>query len=90
MDKMKSIGGEIVTVLSKDSKIGHFNTIIGDGVIVSGGVHITNDVNIGTGTLINLNCTISHDVKIGEFCELSPGAHITGHVKIGLYCQGLF
>ncbi len=87
LDKMRSIGGKIVTVLSKDAKIGHFNTLIGDGVIVSGGVHITNDVSIGTGTLINLNCTISHDVTISEFCELRPGAHITGHVKMGSFCN---
>jgi sugar O-acyltransferase (sialic acid O-acetyltransferase NeuD family) len=86
-DKMNAAGGKIRTVISKDARVGHFDTVIGEGVIVSAGVQITNNVSIGDGTLINLNCTISHDVTIGAFCELRPGVHITGHVKTGSFCN---
>jgi sugar O-acyltransferase (sialic acid O-acetyltransferase NeuD family) len=84
-DKMKAIGGELVSSISPKAVIGGFQNSLGTGVNIMSGSVITNDVSIGEGALVNLNCTIGHDVIIGDYCELSPGVHISGNVKLSKY-----
>ncbi|EAS19987.1 putative acetyltransferase [Flavobacteria bacterium BBFL7] len=79
----EDLGGLNTTFISKYSRVGSFDVIIGNGVQVMQGTVITNSVMIGTGCLINLNCTIGHDTKIGSFSELSPSVNISGRCTIG-------
>ena len=82
-DKFESIGGDLVTLISKSAVLGSFENSIGEGVNIMGGVQITNNVKIGKGSLINLNCTIGHDCIIEDFVELTPSVNISGNCKIG-------
>jgi sugar O-acyltransferase (sialic acid O-acetyltransferase NeuD family) len=83
--KFKFLGGQLTSVISPFSNIGHFQNIISPGVNIMTGSIITNNVKIGEGCLINLNCTIGHDVTIGNYCEICPGVNISGNVQIGNY-----
>ena len=82
-NKFNSLGGEIISVISKNSNIGVFGTTIDSGSIIMPGVVITNDVKIGKGVLININSSISHDSEIGDFSELACGVVVPGRCKIG-------
>lgn len=77
------LGGHLTTIISKNAKIGSFNTTIGNGSQIMQGVIITNDVTLGKGVLINLNTTISHDCDVGDFTEIACGVVIPGRCKIG-------
>ncbi|WOI23102.1 acetyltransferase [Nonlabens ulvanivorans] len=79
----EDLGGLNTTFISKYSRIGSFDTTIGNGVQVMQGTVITNSVMIGNGCLINLNCTIGHDTKVGSFSELSPAVNVSGRCTIG-------
>jgi sugar O-acyltransferase (sialic acid O-acetyltransferase NeuD family) len=85
--KFMNIGGNPCTVVSPHARIGHFGNRIDDGVIITTGTVITNDIAICEGALINLNCTIGHDSYIGRYSELSPGVHISGHCTVGDFCS---
>lgn len=82
-NKFTAAGFKPHTLISPHARIGHFNTIIGDGATIMTGAVLTNDIIIGKGTLINLNATIGHDSIIGNFCDIMPGVHISGSVRIG-------
>lgn len=81
-DKFENIGGELFTIVSKNSEIGSFDNEISEGVIITSGVIITNSIKVKKGALINLNCTIGHDTTIGEYVEICPNVNISGHCKI--------
>lgn len=81
-NKMRTIGGKLVSSISPKAIIGGFQNSLGTGVNIMSGTVITNDVSIGEGVLINLNCTIGHDVTLDNYCELSPGVHISGNVRL--------
>ena len=81
--QFNEIGGMFTSVISVKSDIGHFNTVIEIGCIITSGVVITNDVKVGKGSIVNLNSTIGHDTIIGEFTEICPNVSISGNCKIG-------
>ena len=82
-DNFVSLGGNIMSVISKKSSIGSFGTTIREGSLIMPGVVITNDVNIGKGVLININSSVSHDCEIGDFSEIACGVIVPGRCKIG-------
>ena len=84
--KFAKIGGQLSSVISPKSEIGHYNTVIGKGSNIMTGVVITNDVCIAEGCLINVNCIIGHGSHIGKYSELTAGVHITGRCNIGEFC----
>jgi sugar O-acyltransferase (sialic acid O-acetyltransferase NeuD family) len=59
----------------------------GEGVIITAGCVLTNQIHIGNHVHLNLDCTISHDVAIEDFVTLAPGVHISGNVRLGEGCQ---
>ena len=85
-DIMTENGGVLKKVISPYARIGHFDTIVGDGCTVMVGAAITNNIKLGKGCLVNLNSTIAHDSDIGEFCDIAPGVNIAGNVTIGNFC----
>lgn len=56
---------------------------LGEGVVVTAGVILTNRIRIGDHAHLNLGCTVGHDAVIGDFATLSPGVHVSGRVEIG-------
>ncbi len=77
-----SIGGNLVSTISKYSEIGSYGVELANGVNILGGVRISNNVIIGKGSMIYYNSIITHDVEIGDFVEVSPGVTLLGNVKI--------
>lgn len=84
-NKFKNIDGKFVSTISPNADIGHYGNLISEGINISSGVIITNDITIGKGCLINWNTTIGHDSSIGEFVELCPNVNVSGSCKIGDY-----
>ena len=82
-NQFSEIGGKICSVYSVNSDIGHYNSTIEEGCIITSGVIITNDVKIGKACIININSTIGHDTSIGAFTEICPNVGISGNCKIG-------
>ena len=80
-------GGNVTSIVSKTASIGHFGTVLGEGLCVMRNTIIENDVQIGEGSLIHNGSIISHDAHIGRFCEISPGAKILGRDMIGDLCH---
>lgn len=81
--QFNDIGGELTSIISVNSDIGHFNTVIERGCVITSGVVITNDVKLGRGSIVNLNSTIGHDTIIGEFTEICPNVSVSGSCTIG-------
>ena len=81
--EFKDMGGNPFTLISKNSTVGSFNNIIGNGSFIGTGAVITSNVALGIGVLVNINTSISHDCRIGDFVEICPGVNITGKVRIG-------
>jgi len=84
-ERFFELGCDPVSIISKKSHIGSYNSV-GEGVSIMQGSVITNDVTIGKGVLININATIGHESIIGEFSNLCPGVHISGGCVIGEGC----
>jgi len=81
-NRFSNLGGDFTSVISLKSDIGHFNSSIGKGCIITSGVIVTNDVKINNGSIVNLNSTIGHDTIIGRFVEICPNANISGRCII--------
>ena len=84
-DKLTRIGGEITSIISKNSFIGNYGNSIGSGCNIMAGTIITNSIIINSGVLINQLCSIGHDVIIGQFCEICPSVTISGNCNIGSF-----
>ena len=81
--KFNDLGGELVSLISPKSDIGHYGNTISNGTIIASGCVLTNSITVKRGCLINLNTTIGHDVIINEFVEICPGVNVSGNVQIG-------
>lgn len=84
--RARSLGLEFCNAIHPTVVLTSFLTI-GDGVMVSAGSILTNQIAIGNHVSINLDCTISHDCVIEDFCNLSPGVHIAGNVRLAEGCD---
>lgn len=82
-DKFDSLGGELVSTISKFSDIGNYDIILGNGCNILSGAILSNGVSIGKANIIYYNSIITHDVITGNFVEISPGAKLLGRCKIG-------
>ena len=76
--KVRTLGGHLCSVISKQAFIGKYGNTIGNGVCILPQAIITSDVFVGEGTLVNIGAAIHHDAKIGHYCEVSPGARTLG------------
>lgn len=59
----------------------------GEGVIVTAGCHLTNQIEVGNHVHINLDCTIGHDSKLEDYVTLAQGVHVSGKVVIKEGCN---
>lgn len=76
-NKLISIGGKPVNVISKDAHIFPFNKTF-NGCIIELGAGISHSTEIGEGCAIHINCTIGHAVRIGKFVNIGPGTNVVG------------
>jgi sugar O-acyltransferase (sialic acid O-acetyltransferase NeuD family) len=81
--KFSALNGIPFSLISKNAKIGKYDTHIGEGSLILDGAMITNSVKIGKGTLINKAVVISHDSELGDFCDIAPGVR-TGKIVMGI------
>ncbi len=72
----------MTTMIHSAATVGPWSTI-GDGTVVSPGVHIAGNVTNGRGVLINRGAILSHDDVVGDFVTLSPTATLCGGVTVG-------
>ncbi len=82
---MIDLGGEPISIISKQAIVGQFDTNIGKGTTIGDGVIITISVSVGVNCLINIASTIGHDCLIGDFVEICPNVSISGNCKIGAH-----
>lgn len=86
-DKFSSIGGEYVSTISPNSKIGNFEVHIGKGSNVLSGSIFSNSTTLGMGCIVYYNSIITHDCVIGDFVEISPSVTLLGGCSVGSYSQ---
>lgn len=60
---------------------------MGEGVVITAGSILTNQIAIGDHVFVNLDCTVGHDTVIEDFCNISPGVHISGSVRLETGCD---
>lgn len=59
------------------------DVVLGPGVVVQAGSHLTTNVRLGAGVQVNVSCSVSHDVELRDHVTLSPGCRLTGGVVVG-------
>ena len=59
---------------------------LGEGVVITAGCILTNQIKIGNHVHVNLDCTIGHDSVLEDFVTLAPGVHVSGNVNLGEGC----
>lgn len=82
-EKLQSIDGDSITIISPHAIIGKFDVHIGKGSCVMTNAIIESTVSIGENCLINLNSAVTHGSILGNFTEISIGVMIAGNTKIG-------
>lgn len=82
-ERLASVGGRLVSIISPSATIGRHDVRLGDGLNVMPGAVITQRTSIGTGTLVHVHCSVHHDTTVGAFCELSPGSRLLGGSTLG-------
>lgn len=55
---------------------------LGQGVVITAGCILTNQIHIGNHVQVNLDCTIGHDAILEDFVTLAPGVHVSGNVTL--------
>lgn len=84
-DKAESMGGKLISIISKYAYIGSFDVDLENGLNIMHGAWISNSVKIGKGTLLNAYVKIHHDTTIGEYTEIAPSVTILGACNIGSF-----
>ncbi|MHC5063616.1 MAG: acetyltransferase [Planctomycetota bacterium] len=60
---------------------------LGQGIVVTAGVILTNQITIGDHVHLNLHATVGHDARIDDYCTVAPGVNVSGNVHIGVGCD---
>ena len=60
---------------------------LGEGVVITAGCVLTNNIEIGRHTHINRMATVGHDCRVGEFVHLAPGVVLSGNVHVEDDCD---
>ncbi|HBT50671.1 MAG TPA: serine acetyltransferase [Petrotoga sp.] len=81
-NKIKNIGFNIPTIISKSSNLSIY-TEISEGTFIGKNTVINPGVKIGKNCIINTGAVVEHDCIIGDNVHIGPGAVLSGGVKIG-------
>lgn len=77
------IGGNLITLISRNAFIGSYGVNICNGTIVFPNANISNSTIVGKCVLIYYNANLTHDVIIGDYVEISPNVTVLGKAEIG-------
>ncbi len=80
--KLKSMGMELVSVISEFAKVSSFARI-GEGVVVMPMAVVGPDTTVEEGAIINTSASVDHDCFIGAYCHVGPGCSLAGNVRVG-------
>lgn len=60
---------------------------LGEGVIITSGCILTENIQIGNHIILNLQCTVGHDSVINDYCSFMPSVSVSGETQIeeGVY-----
>ena len=81
-NKIKNIGFNIPTIISKSSNVSIYSDI-SEGTFIGKNAVINPGVKIGKNCIINTGAIIEHDCIIGDNVHIGPGAVLSGGVTIG-------
>lgn len=84
--KLKRLGFQLISIISKNSFISS-SCIIDNNVVIMPGVVINTSSVINEGCIINTSSSIDHDCYIGSYSHVAPGVHLAGSVQLG---EGVF
>lgn len=79
--KLKTMGLKLVNAIHPTSHLDS-DVSMGEGVVISPGVHIITGSRIGDSVNILTGATIDHDNMIEDGVVISPGVHTSGRVVI--------
>lgn len=57
-------------------------TVLGDGVLVLGGAHVSSSVRVGAHSQVHYNATVGHDAVLDDCVTVYPGANVSGSVHL--------
>lgn len=60
---------------------------LSEGVVITAGCVLTNEIEVGAHAHVNRCATIGHDCRIGPYCHIAPGAVVSGNVRIEEGCD---
>lgn len=60
---------------------------LAEGVVITAGCVLTNDIEIGEHTHVNRMTTIGHDCRVGAYVHLAPGVVLSGNVTVEDGCD---
>lgn len=76
------LGFEFATLISPGAKVNK-SAMVGSGVVIQWGVHISCGTSLGKFVKLNVGCNIMHDSMVGDFTTVAPNAVILGRVVVG-------
>jgi len=59
---------------------------MGEGIVITAGCILTNQIRLGDQVQVNLDCTIGHDAVLDDLVTLAPGVHVSGLVTLSKGC----
>jgi sugar O-acyltransferase (sialic acid O-acetyltransferase NeuD family) len=59
----------------------------GEGVVITAGCILTNQIRVGSHVHVNIGCTVSHNNVLEDFATLAPGVHSAGNVRFREGCD---
>lgn len=86
VERAQAIGCRFLSVIHPTVRMTRW-VQLGEGIVITAGCILTNQIRIGNHVHINLDCTIGHDVVIDDFVTLSPGVHVSGNIHIQQGCS---
>ncbi len=81
-EKIKKIGFNLPSIISKDSFINE-DVNIDEGTVIMPGVIVNPSTKIGKNCIINTGTIIEHDNNIADFVHVASGAVLSGTVAVG-------
>lgn len=85
VQRAQAIGCQFFSIIHPMARVTRW-VQLGEGVIITAGCILTNQIRIGNHVHLNLHCTIAHDVIAEDFVTLAPGVHVSGNVRLGEGC----
>lgn len=59
----------------------------GEGVVITAGCVVTNEIELGDHVHLNRLSTVGHDCVVERYAHIAPGAVVSGNVQVGVGCD---